>query len=343
MRHRLPLGRWAARRTRHRPRGQFLVELAPVLPSRRGSRGQSLVEFALVIPILLLLTLTALDFGRVYLGWINLQNMSRVAANFASNNPTAWTSSDATAITRYRNQVIDDASKSNCQLDPGTPAPPTFTDTNGDGVATGVGDNASVEFTCRFQVITPIISGILGGSLNVSASSVFPVKAGMTGTGSGGPACVPPNAAIHADPTSGMEPLPVSFTDASGGGAGTSWLWDLGVPSDPLATSTLRDPGTYTYLLPATYTVQLTVTNACGTSSTTTTIIVGNVAPTTCTVPVLDGLRRNSAQGAWSQAQFTTTVQNGPDAPPGNYIILTQSIVAGSDVACDSPILVNDH
>jgi hypothetical protein len=32
------------------------------------TRGQSLVEFALVLPIIMMLTLTALDFGRVYLG-----------------------------------------------------------------------------------------------------------------------------------------------------------------------------------------------------------------------------------------------------------------------------------
>ena len=43
-----------------------------------------------MIPILLFLTLIALDFGRVYLGYINLQNMARIAANFAANNPTAW-------------------------------------------------------------------------------------------------------------------------------------------------------------------------------------------------------------------------------------------------------------
>ena len=50
---------------------------AAQLSKRRRTRGQSLVEFALVMPILLFLTLIALDFGRVYLGYINLQNMSR--------------------------------------------------------------------------------------------------------------------------------------------------------------------------------------------------------------------------------------------------------------------------
>ena len=55
-----------------------------------ASRGQSLVEFALVLPVILFLTLIALDFGRVYLGYINLQNMARIASNFAANHPDAW-------------------------------------------------------------------------------------------------------------------------------------------------------------------------------------------------------------------------------------------------------------
>src|SRR3954454_19107411 len=95
--------------------------------NRETHLGQSMVEFALVIPILLFLTLIALDFGRVYLGYINLQNMSRIAANFAGNNPTAWdgtvVANDAVLKTKYYNQIIADAQAINCKL----------VDTNGDG------------------------------------------------------------------------------------------------------------------------------------------------------------------------------------------------------------------
>jgi Flp pilus assembly protein TadG len=68
-----------------RTAGQTRRESTP--DRRRRSRGQSLVEFAIVLPILLLLTLVALDFGGVYLGWINLQSMSRIAANLAAQQP----------------------------------------------------------------------------------------------------------------------------------------------------------------------------------------------------------------------------------------------------------------
>lgn len=120
-----------------RPGAPLLLGRRPwilALP-RRVPRGQSLVEFALILPIMLLLTLTAVDFGRVYLGWINLQNMARSASNFAANNPEAWLDpsdpDNAATITKYRNQVLNDAAATNCVLNPGVPADPTFLDGNG--------------------------------------------------------------------------------------------------------------------------------------------------------------------------------------------------------------------
>jgi hypothetical protein len=89
--------------------------------------------------------LIALDFGRVYLGYINLQNMARIAANFAANNSSAWdatpNANDAKLKTKYYNQIIADAQAINCQLidanGDGTSTPddftPTFTDRNGNG------------------------------------------------------------------------------------------------------------------------------------------------------------------------------------------------------------------
>ncbi len=57
---------------------------------RRHRRGQSLVEFALVLPVLMLLLLIGIDFGRVFLGWVTLNNVVRDGANFAALHPTAW-------------------------------------------------------------------------------------------------------------------------------------------------------------------------------------------------------------------------------------------------------------
>jgi PKD repeat protein len=319
--------------------------------ARRQTSGQSLVEFALLLPILLLLVLIAVDFGRVYLGWINLQNMTRIAANFAANNADKdWT--DPTFLATYRNQITSDASATNCPLAPGQPAAPTFKDMDGDNQI-GIGDRAAVTLVCRFHVITPLISFIVGSDLNVTASSVFPVKEGIvaTSSGGGGGGCLLPSPAINATPsTSGPAPLSVTFRDASGGGAGDTWLWKFGDPTIP--DSPARDPGLITFNTAGTYVVTLKVTNTCGEATTSpgTTITVGSATPPppTCQVPSFKGVKRNQAQNLWGLpkppgAGFTTTVQDGPGAPNGNgWTIQSQDIVAGTAVPCDSTIHVNN-
>ena len=55
------------------------------------SRGQSLVEFALVLPMILLLMLIAIDFGRVFLGWVGLNNCRAGSQRTTPRcNPNAW-------------------------------------------------------------------------------------------------------------------------------------------------------------------------------------------------------------------------------------------------------------
>jgi len=254
--------------------------------SATRTRGQSLVEFALVLPLLLLLVLTALDFGRVYLGWVNLQNMSRIAANIAANHPNAWTGGgDAAVKAEYRNQILADASATNCTLPKVSgvqvvPAP-TFTDADGNGSATQIGDTAYVQISCTFGVITPFISNIVGGSIQVSASSTFPVKAGLTAVaGPGGGGGSAPNAAFMGNaafaPSSlaGLAPFNVVFRDTSGG-VPTAWLWDFADGT----TSTAQDPLGHSFAVPGTYVVRLTASNLYGSSSQTMGITVS--APST--------------------------------------------------------------
>lgn len=206
----------------------------------------------MVLPVILLLTLIALDFGRVYLGYINLQNMARIASNFAANHPDAWgTAPNVQDQARYRNQIIADATATNCRLPAsgGAPVvpPPTFTDGNGDGSAGGLGDSVNVGLTCTFDVITPGIANILGGTVAVSADSDFPVKAGMSAVANGGPGPVvgsTPTAAFSANGTISPNSLTlvgptvsVEFRDTSGGSP-TSWAWDFADGQ----TSNLQDP-----------------------------------------------------------------------------------------------------
>ena len=229
-------------------------------PEDQRSRGQSLVELALILPVVLLLTLIAIDFGRVYLGWVNLQNMARVAANYASNNPTAWATNDTTAKATYQNQIRADAKQNNCALPlvsgVQTAPDPTFTP------STDLGGNAQVQLSCTFRILTPIISNIIGtgGNLTVSASSTFPIKSGLFATG--GSTAVAPIASFTGSPTSIVEGASVQFTDTSTG-APTVWTWDFG---DGSVGSSAKNP-VHPYAAAGLYTVILTVTNSIGSDS----------------------------------------------------------------------------
>jgi PKD repeat protein len=250
------------------------------LRARLDAHGQSLVEFSIVLPVLLLIMLVAIDFGRIYLGWVNSQNMARLAANYAANNAVKLDAGDADTEDEYQALVSTNARATNCRLwDPATQtvlvtAPyPTFIDVDGNGTPTDIGDRVQVSFDCRFQVITPGISQILGSAINVTASSLFPIKEGMSaagtsGGGGGGP--VAPTAAFAASPLNQAVNVPISFTDESGGFP-TSWQWDFGDPSSPDNTATTQD-ATHTYTAPGVYTVRLTVYNAAGSSFTTKTV-----------------------------------------------------------------------
>jgi PKD repeat protein len=261
--------------------------------------GQSLVEFALILPIMLLLTLTALDFGRVYLGWINLQNMARSAANFAANNPEAWLTNDTAVITAYRNQVINDAAATNCVLTPGVPADPTFADGNGDGVSTAIGDRATAAFTCKFSLITPVISNIIGKNINVAASAVFPVKNGEFATSGG----VGPTASFTGSPTAATIGTNVAFDSSASTGSPTVWAWTFGDGG----TSTAQNPS-HPYAATGTYTVALTVTNAYGSNTQTRTGYITISAP----APVANFTANTTTPALNASVSFTDTSTGSP-------------------------------
>jgi len=268
-------------------RGYYVFSFSGIRTRLRGSRGQALTEFALVLPVLLVIVLGGLDFGRIFLGWINVQSMARIAANYAANDPTAWGAAPSTTSqAKYRAQILADATASNCTLPTSGGAPaipaPSFTDVGGNGI--GLGDTANVRITCTFKVITPVISSVVGGTLSVSADATFPVKAGMSAVagGGGGGGAVAPSAAFLGNlvvantsttPTiSGTGPFAVDFRDSSGG-APTAWSWTFGDGG----TFGAQDPLVHTFTcltLSCTYNVVMTASNAQGSASAHMTVVV---------------------------------------------------------------------
>ena len=90
---------------------------------------------------------------------------------------------------------------------------------------------------------------------------------GITVTGSS-----TPNAAFTANPTVGLAPLTVQFTDGSSGADPLSYSWNFGDNQ----TSNLQNPS-HIYSVNGVYNVTLTVTNAYGSSQTTSMITVVNL------------------------------------------------------------------
>src|SRR5205809_1203333 len=141
---------------------------------RNGGLGQSVAEFAMTVPLTLVMVLFGLDFGRVFLGWVTLNNAAREAANFAAMHPDAnWGSPTDPDRIEYSRLVTADSTTIDCILPSPIPVP-VFP--NG----TTIGSPAVATITCRFGLLTPIISNILGSPLNGNAASACPLRAGAT-------------------------------------------------------------------------------------------------------------------------------------------------------------------
>lgn len=79
--------------------------VASVLARVAEEHGQSLVEFVLLLPVLCLLILGAIDFGRAYYVSIEVSNAALAAASYGMRNPT-----NTTGITDAANNDAADIS-----------------------------------------------------------------------------------------------------------------------------------------------------------------------------------------------------------------------------------------
>jgi hypothetical protein len=257
-----------------------------LLPERRDiqvPRGQALVEFAMVLPLIALLLVMAIDFGRVFFGWVALQNAARIAADFAAQHPDSWPANgpiEQQDQDRYQDQVLGDLLAINCTRVPAGNAPdPTFPS------GTDTGDPAVVELHCTFPLITPLAQGILGGPVAVGARSEFPInRAVQLGlpppVGPEPPApseepepppvgCSAPVASFTWSPSPARKNQPTQFTDTSSIGTCTvtAWSWTF---TSPNGTSSQQNPvHTFTWNGNAnkTFDVTLTITTSGGVDS----------------------------------------------------------------------------
>jgi hypothetical protein len=114
----------------------------------------------------------AVDFGRVFFGWVSIQNAARVAAAYAAENADAWeTPPDTGRQARYASLLQNDLQALNCAL---VDVPdPVFTDSDGSGTY-DTGELVEVALECQFGLITPLGTSIVG-PVDLGGSATFPV------------------------------------------------------------------------------------------------------------------------------------------------------------------------
>jgi hypothetical protein len=197
---------------------------ATVRERRPHPSGQALVETALLLPILLILLLGAIDFGRLFFGWVNLHGTARIAANFASTHPSTLTDpDDQDALVSL---IEADVASFNCDPDVtgNNGADPiryddiTLAYTKPDGTATTapvLGDYATLGMVCDFSPIVPLSDLLFGDPINLGARATFVVREGCVNCPA--PAPVPP------PPTPEQCRLVPEMEDMSVAGARLAW------------------------------------------------------------------------------------------------------------------------
>ena len=130
-------------------------------------------------------------------------------------------------LARYQDMVENDATTVNCDLvrddDTGSLPDPVFIDGG-----FSLGDRVEVRINCVFRVLTPIISSVLGNTVDLTADVVYPIREGVVAEvpGGGGPILPEPVADFLGSPQSGYQPLQVTFTDEST--KANTWEWNFG-------------------------------------------------------------------------------------------------------------------
>jgi hypothetical protein len=194
------------------------MKLPFVRRRQRVSRGQAMVEFALILPLLILLLVMAIDFGRVFFGWIALQNATRIAADTASQRANAWPSADGNLEQEWRldyeHFITQDLQAANCTYP--TPHPdPVFTNVNpGTPYDQGdhdFGDLVTVSLECDFSLITPLAEAVFGGPIHLAAEATFAIN-GLVVVGVPDPPTAPPEPCVA--PVADFDTVPAP----SGGG-----------------------------------------------------------------------------------------------------------------------------
>jgi len=177
------------------------------------SRAQSMVELALVLPILLLVVLGLIEFGRALFIYTVVSNAARegVRAGLVDPDDTVW----ITERVEARLVLLDPEDVTIVvNYDDGTDEG-TFTDP--EDIVEGQ-DRVRVQVSVPFAMITPIIRDIFPDT-TISYTSARTIVAGARAHKTPGPSSTPP-AGLPTNTPGGVTDTPVPPTDTPVGGGG---------------------------------------------------------------------------------------------------------------------------
>lgn len=299
-----------------------------------------MVEFAIILPLLALLLVMAVDFGRVFFGWVGVHNAARIAANAAASNPDAWEPPGITSgQDAYRRAVLNDLQTLNC-------SPPPAIDDNGDGawdlneiptptfenMATGfssdlyeVGDQAVVTIPCAFDVFTPLAGAIVGDPMSIVAGAEFMVRGGVINGIPIGPAPPPPGCVDKVVP---------NMIGMSVAAARTAWT-NAGF-TGAFTPATGNDTDTVT----GQTTTPSSVPNDCLVATASVTVTFTTPGPCTAPdieVPSLIGLTVSQARSTWTAAGFDAGTFSPASGSETNVVSAQTTVPSSSPGDCRAP------
>ena len=139
---------------------------------RRRQAGQSLVEFALLLPVLILIFMGIVDFGRAIYAYNAVSNAAREGARLAIVDQRTGAGGAYLAAIEAANQAtalgLDPTNASQVLMTFPNPAP-------GNCAVISAGCPVSIRVQYQFTPLTPIIGRILG-PFTVGSTTVLPVE-----------------------------------------------------------------------------------------------------------------------------------------------------------------------
>jgi PKD repeat protein len=260
------------RRRRAAPRRKRLtrpIAVETAAARERGSRGgQALAEFALILPVFMLLMLVAIDFGRSFFTYIDVNNAAREAANYAAGDPTDL--AGILAAAQGQQNVQGQGGESPITT---TSVNVSCADQSGVTIAcatagggSGTGNTVTVDVTEQFTFVTPWVNSIFSGSPTMTASSTATVLVLAASAGSAPGECGTAPIAAFTYTVVGLT-VQVSAAPSiptTGECAISGYYWDMGDGKDPYPPITDINPDPYTYDLAGTYRITLSVANPYG-------------------------------------------------------------------------------